>query len=401
LIQKFTYCVYVVLATVVFSSCGFGKNELPPLDETYSQKDKNAFGSFVLHEQLQHLFYHNNLRPVKTNFENTWRDISDTGAVYINISKNLFLSDNDLAGMLAYVANGNSLFISSNNIDEHLLDTLGCQVVTNHYRQTFSEMKKTSVNLFGHSLNDSAAFQYFYIPFYNHFTKRDTLYSRELGSNFWGTNYIVVFYGKGRFYLHTDPRAFSNYFLLQKDNYKYFQQVFSFTPAIPEHVYWDDYYNRKNYPKDQSGNKTGLAVLLQYPAMSWAFWLLMLLFGLYILFGGKRRQRIIDPILPNANTTVAFTETISRLYLQQKDNRNIAEKLSTYLLEHIRNQYYLNTSHINDEFISTLSRKSNNTKEGTEKLFKLINVIHQSMEVSEQQLLLLNQQIENFYKNKL
>ena len=401
MIKTITYCVCIVLATVLFASCKFGKTELPPLDETYSQKDKNPFGAFVLHEQLQQLYYHNSLRTVKTNFESTWRDISDTGSVYINISKSLFLSDTDLTAMLAYVANGNSLFISSNNIDEHLLDTLGCEAGVNHYQQSFDEMKKTSVNLSNQVYTDSAAYQYFYVPFYNHFTKRDTLYSRELGSNSWGANYIVVFYGKGRFYLHTEPRALSNYFLLQKDNYKYFQQVFSFTPNIPQHVYWDDYYNRKNHQKDPAGNKTGLAVLLQYPAMAWAFWLLMLLFGLYILFGGKRKQRIIELIAPNTNTTVAFTETISRLYLQQKDNRNIADKLITYLLEHIRNQYFLNTSQINDEFISTLSRKSNNKKEGTEKLFKLINTIHQSMEVSDQQLLLLNQQIENFYKNQL
>lgn len=399
MVKKFTYCVCIVLATVFFPSCRFGKNELPPLDETYSQNDKNPFGAFVLNEQLKHLYYHNTLRPVKSNFENTWRTISDTGSVYINISKNLFLSATDLAAMLAYVENGNSLFISSNFIDQHLLDTLGCKILTNHYRQSFAEMKNSMVNLNSQGYTD--AFQYFYVPFYNHFTKRDTINSRELGSNSWGANYIVVFYGKGRFYLHTDPRALSNYFLLQSNNYKYFQQVFSFTPDIPQHVYWDDYYNRKNHSKDQSGNKTGLAVLLQYPAMAWAFWLLMLMFGLYVLFGGKRRQRIIDPIVPNTNSTVAFTETISRLYLQQKDNHNIANKLITYLLAHIRNQYFLNTSQINDEFISTLSRKSDNSKEGTERLFKRINTIHQSMDVSDQQLLLLNQQIENFYKNQL
>ncbi len=401
MIKKFTYCLCIVLVTLLFASCGFGKQELPPLDETYSLKDKNPFGAFVLHQQLQHFYYHNNLRIVKTNFESTWRDNSDTNAVYINISKNLFLSVTDLEAMLAYVANGNSLFLSSNYIDEHLLDTLGCEVGYSPYQQSFDEMKKTSVNLSNQVYNDSAAFNYFYVPFYNHFTKRDTLYSRELGNNTWGANYIVVFYGRGRFYLHTDPRALSNYFLLQKDNYKYFQQVFSFTPNIPQHVYWDDYYNRKNHQKDQAGNKTGLAVLLQYPAMASAFWLLMLLFGLYILFGGKRKQRVIEPIAPNTNTTVAFTETISRLYLQQKDNHNIANKLITYLLEHIRNQFFLNTSQINNEFISTLSRKSNNSKEGTERLFKLINNIHQSIEVGDEQLLLLNQQIEYFYKKQL
>ncbi|MEO7768447.1 MAG: hypothetical protein ABIS01_13545, partial [Ferruginibacter sp.] len=150
-----------------------------------------------------------------------------------------------------------------------------------------------------------------------------------------------------------------------------------------------------------SGNQSGLAVLLRYPAMAWAFWLLVLLFALYVFFGGKRRQRIIKTILPNTNTTLTFTETIGRLYLQKKDNRNIADKLITYFFEYIRNQYYLNTSHIDDEFITTLSRKSNNTKEGTGRLFTTIGALQQSIAVSDQQILSLNQQIENFHKNKV
>ena len=56
MIKTITYCVCIVLATVLFASCKFGKTELPPLDETYSQKDKNPFGAFVLHEQLQQLW---------------------------------------------------------------------------------------------------------------------------------------------------------------------------------------------------------------------------------------------------------------------------------------------------------------------------------------------------------
>lgn len=371
------------------------------MEETYAQKDKRPFGAFVVHRQLEQLYYQNSIRTVKNNFENTWRDIDDTSSLYISIAKNLYLSKADLDGMLAYVNVGNSIFISSSNIDEKLLDTL-CFDVSKYSRgQFFNELEYTSVKLEEEVFNDSTSYQYFYIPFFNHFSKVDTLHSKVLGHNRIGANYLVIFHGKGRFYLHAEPRALSNYFLLQKDNYKYFQHIFSLTPAIPEHVYWDDYYNKKNYPGNESDRKTGLSVLLQYPEMAWAFWLFLALMGLYIFFGGQRRQRIITTITPNTNTTLAFTETISRLYLQKKDNRNIADKLIMYLLEHIRNQYYLNTSQINEDFIGTLSRKSNNTKEGTEQLFKSISAVQQSMEVSDQQLLSLNLQIENFYKNKL
>ncbi|MEP7110201.1 MAG: DUF4350 domain-containing protein [Ferruginibacter sp.] len=398
---KFIYTIWVALITVLSTSCGSNGLKLPSLSESFSHKDKNPFGAFVLHHQLEQLYYHNSIYDVKDKFENTWRNITDTGSVYISISKNLFLTREDIAGMLAYVYHGNSLFISSDNIDQRLLDTLGCAISRPFYERFIPEMKYTSVKLEGEIFKDSADYRYFYVPFYSHFTKLDTLQTKVLGNNKVGSDYIVVFYGRGRFYLHIEPRALSNYFLLQYDNYKYFMNIFSLTPSIPEHVYWDDYYNKRNYPGDNAGNRSSLEVLLQYPAMARAFWLLLLLFGLFIFFGGKRRQRIVETIAPNTNTTLTFTETIGRLYLQKKDNRNIADKLITYFLEHIRKQYYLNTSQINDEFITTLGRKSNNTKEGTEKLFESISNIQQSMEVSDQQLILLNQQIENFNKNSI
>ena len=79
----------------------------------------------------------------------------------------------------------------------------------------------------------------------------------------------------------------------------------------------------------------------------------------------------------------------------------LSDKVVTYFLEHIRNHYFLNTSHFNEAFISTLSRKTNNTKEGTSLLFQSIAAIQQSTELTDEELLLLNQQIENFYKNKI
>ena len=87
--------------------------------------------------------------------------------------------------------------------------------------------------------------------------------------------------------------------------------------------------------------------------------------------------------------------------MQKKDNRNIADKMIMYFQEHIRKQYFLNTSQVTDGFISTLSRKSNTPQADTEALFALILEVQQSTQISDEQLLLLNQHIQNFYKNKL
>jgi hypothetical protein len=142
-------------------------------------------------------------------------------------------------------------------------------------------------------------------------------------------------------------------------------------------------------------------VILKYEPLAWAFWLSLLLILLYLLFGGKRRQRIIKAIAQPVNTSVAFTETVGRLYLQKKDNRNIADKMITYLLEHIRNHYFISTTSLTEDFTAMLSRKSNLPYEQVQRLIATISRVQRMDTVDDTTLLSLNQQIENFYKNKL
>jgi hypothetical protein len=389
----------------MFSSCTKGNEDLS-LRETFSAKDKIPFGTYILRNQLSQLYSSNTIRDKKQNFSATWNAISDTASLYICICENLFLSKADRSAMLNYVSDGNSLFIASENIDKKLLDTLGCATnispiaINGFYRL----MDYTNVEMVPAMSADHTKYGYYYFRCENSFAKYDSTVSKTLGINDAGlTDFIVIFYGKGRIYLHCEPRVFGNYFLLQKNNYQYLQNVFAFTSAAPEHVFWDDYYNNHNFrnPNNDDDSKGRLSVLLQYPPMAWAFWLLVVMLILYVLFGGKRKQRVVKEIPPNTNTTVAFTETIGRLYYQKKDNKNLADKMITYFLEQLRNQYFINTSLLNDSFIVMLSRKSSVSKEIVEQLFNTISEIQQMNKVSDQQLLLLNQQIDKFYKNKV
>ncbi|HTB52464.1 MAG TPA: DUF4350 domain-containing protein [Ferruginibacter sp.] len=407
--KSITYYLFILLIAGSLVSCG-GKNSIPSLRESFSRKDKNPFGTYVAYEEVRQLFSKDSIQVKKDNFDKTWKDIADTGSLYIIISRNLYLTDEDRSSMLSYAASGNSLFISSENIDKGLLDSLHCYSEDREYfdQDDVSSMKYTNVTLSQIAYSDTTTYSYFYYPTSNSLPKFDSTVDKStanfdssnatvMGLNEYGEpNCVVVNYGRGRVYLHCEPRVLGNYFLLQKNNYIYLQQLLSFMPPTPQYVYWDDCYNKINYI-DKNG-RSSLGYILQFPAMRWAFFLLLALLIIYILFGGKRRQRVVRVIEPNKNTTVAFAETIGRLYLQKKDNRNIADKIINYFYEQIRNQYFLNTNHINDEFITALSRKSNVSKESTEKLFDTINNIQQADKVSDQQLLSLNQQIEIFNK---
>lgn len=393
--QAHRYFLYFFTSAVFLTGCTIG-TDVPSLRETFSKNDKNPFGTYVLHQQAGQYFLNNKINTKKKKFESTFKETDDTASLYICVSRNFYSGKNDNEAILEYAANGNSIFISSQNFDRALLDTLGVQQATENF---FPVMRYTAVKTAPALVNDSTAYSFFYFPFLNYFNRFDSGHAKVLGLNEKSrVNYLLLFYGRGRIYLHCEPRALSNYFLLQKNNYRYMQQVFSLMRPVPERVFWDDYYNKRNTPSTSGGNRSGLSVLLQYPAMAWAFWLLFFLLTVYILFESKRRQRIV-PVLPaNSNTSMAFTETVGRLYLQKKDNKNLASKMITYFLEHIRNQYFLNTSHINKDFIDTLSKKTNASPDVLQPLFQTIQQVQGQEEVSDEQLFLLNGLIENFYK---
>lgn len=389
--------------TLFALSCRQNTLSLPSLEETFSKRDKMPFGTYVACSQLENIYPHNTIFLKRQNFKTTWHEMSDTGALYVCISKNLFLSVEDLESVLQYVSAGNTMFISSNNISNKLLDTLGCSAFSMSPSIILmpEALATTSVSFTRERYLDSSNYSYFYYPLINSFIKYDSANTQVLGVNErGGANFITLPYGRGRFFLHVEPNTFSNYFLLQRNNYHYLQNAFAYTKAIPEQIFWDDYYCNKN-TEDESDSDGSLDFLLKYPPLKWAFWLTLLLFFIYIFFGGKRRQRIINVTVPNKNTTVAFTETVGRLYLQKHNNRNIADKIILHFFEHIRTQYYLNTNHINDIFITTLSRKSNVPMERVNRLFKMINIIQNNYDISDQQLLALNQQIENFTKTNI
>jgi hypothetical protein len=372
---------------------------MPSLKETYSKKDTRPFGAAIAYRQIEAMYHRNSIQDKKQKFKETWDNISDTGALYICLAPKLFVTEEDVEAMMEFVQAGNSLFISAGLIDELLLDEIGCSAVYTSpaIEKMLGKMENTAVLS---ALQPAFKYGYYYFPFNNFFSNFDSSNTRVLGYNDdKRPNAIVYFHGKGRLYLQCDPRAFSNYFLLKDSNYRYLNHSLAYTTNEPQQVYWDDHYNKLQNRKNSQNDFSTFSEIMKHPPLKAAFWLALGLLLLYLWFGGKRLQRIIKPLKPNENTTVTFTETIGRLYLQKKDNKNISDKMITYFNEYIRNTYFLNTNHVNDDFILMLSRKSGVEKEQVDSLYRSIVATQATPAVSDYQLLTLQDQIQQFYKN--
>ena len=409
------FIFFFLFLSQLLISCKQGGRILPSLNESYRKSDKQPFGSFVAYREFRHLFNDRYVETVTDPFDEEWNNIKDYSddkkySLYVLITKNLFLNYTEVNAFMEYVKAGNDLFISADYIDSRLLENINCNTerLGEIADETRGLMHETKVSMyFGDNFN-SPTYGYYYYPFLNALSGYDTSFARVLGVNEISTpNYVILFAGKGRIYLHVAPRIFSNYFLLTGDNYKYFENVISYLRSDPKNIYWDEYYKntnssrrKNNNGRNSEDNFSSLSVINQHAPLLWAFWLAITGLLLYIIFNVKRKQRVINIVKPNANTTVTFTETVGRLYLQKKNNSHIAEKMITYFYEHVRKKYFIGTAIINDEFINSLSGKSGVSKEKTQQLFSLIERIQTDENVDDAELLLLNTEIENFYKNQ-
>jgi hypothetical protein len=410
------YIIIIVSIQGLLIACHQGKRVLPSLSESYRKSDRQPFGSFIAYKEFRHLFNDRYVETVTDPFDEEWNNIKDYSAdkkysLYFLITKNLVLNYVEVNAFMDYVKAGNDLFISADYVDSRLLENINCNTerMGEIIDETKGLMHQTKVSMYFGDNFRAPAYGYYYYPFLNALSGYDTSFARVLGVNEINTpNYIILFAGKGRLYLHVAPRIFSNYFLLTGDNYKYFENVISYLRSDPKNIYWDEYYKntntsrrKNNNDRNSDDNFSSLRVISQHPPLLWAFWLAIAGLLLYILFNIKRKQKAINIVKPNANTTVTFTETVGRLYLQKKNNSHIAEKMITYFYEHIRNKYFITTANINDEFINSLSGKSGVSKEKTQDLFSLIERLQSEENVDDAELLQLNMGIENFYKNKI
>ena len=412
--KKIRYFLFFVCVAISIGSCIQSGRVLPPLNEDYRKTDKRPFGSFIAYKEFKNLFNDRYVETVTDPFDEEWNVIKDYSSskkysLYFLITKNLVLNYTEVNAFMDYVKAGNDLFISADYIDTRLLENINCnnERMAEIVDETKGLMHQTNVSMYEGEDIKSPSYSYYYYPFLNSLSGYDTAFTKVLGVNEKNEpDYILLFWGKGRIYLHVAPRVFSNYFLLSGNNHEYLENVLSYLRSDPKNIYWDEYYKNTN-PNRRKGNNdskednfSSLSVIRQHPPLLWAFWLGIIGLLLFILFNAKRKQRIINVVKPNINTTVNFTETVGRLYLQKKDNNHIAEKMITYFFEHIRNKYFINTSKIDDEFINSLSGKSGVPKETTQQLFSLIDRVHSGERVDDEMLVQLNMEIENFYKNQ-
>ena len=370
---------------------------------SYTKKAKIPFGTSALYTMLPTLFSSQKIINAELPLYNTLNNISLQNHNYIIIN-NIFKPDTlDTRELLKFASRGNTVFISANYFEGKFADTL--KLKTDNYFDLGTIAK-----------NDSALFSKFYksrdtikINFSNPTLKNpvpyiyakgmegtylnsfDTAKSIVLGINETKRiNFIKYKIGKGQIFINTLPEAFSNYHFVNI-NYSYVYKALSYLPS--QSIIWDEYYKAGNDKSDSP-----LRVIFNNPLLLKAYYLLILSLILFMIFGAKRKQRLIPVMEPYKNTTLQFVDIVGTLYYQTGNHKNIADKKIIYFLEYIRTTFQTKTTIYDDAFIKRIVNLSGIEEQQVHDLFYYFSDLSIKQTITQQELLKLNTMIEDFYK---
>jgi hypothetical protein len=371
------------------------------LDEriTLRRKDKIPYGAAVAYNNLPYLFpkaaiYSSRQEP------GYWDSLSnyESKQVFLSISGRLNADESEMKRLISFAENGNDVFIITRYLSAAADKILKCSS-SSYSLSLFSDddmEDSLHIKLNNPPFRKNIEYSYPGKKFDSYFDEIDSVTTDILGYNENGhPNFIHLRAGKGNFYVHLEPLAFSNYFLLNKNNIRYYENALSMIPADVKKIVWDEYYLNKITIKDK---KDWLSVLFRFPALKAALLTAIFTLLLYVLLEMRRKQRYIPLITKPRNDSLDFVKTIGRLYYDKGDHKNLCSKMAAYFLEYVRNRYKLATGNLNDEFIKGLQYKTGCEEQEIRGIVSYIKWLDEAPAVSQNQLKDFHKRLEAFYK---
>lgn len=397
-----TLVILLAIAATVITiaiTVDYSNNRTVDWEESYNEKSNKPYGVSVFYKELSKLFDGQKMKtiyytPYNYFYANSKGGYGDHVAEgnYILIGNSDYLEIGDVKELLLFAGRGNTVFMSDDSFPQTLLDTLNLtvEVVQNTDSIALLNFNNSNLQSKNTTIDKSESSAYF--------SKFEADNYKALGHvngylNF--TNFLEIPFEDGKIYLHLEPKVFTNYNILKDQRYLYTEGVLSYLPN--QTIYFDSYTKFFDSYYGNAEEKSNLSWFLQQQSFKWAWYLALILTFLFIIFNAKRRQRIIPIVEPLENTTVGFVKTISNLYYETQDHKNLIDKKIIYFLEKIRSDYNLETTNLNEEFINKLSQKSGKNKDSVKKTINFINWLRTKNELFEENLLKLNKHIEEFY----
>jgi hypothetical protein len=378
---------------------------------TLRRQDKIPYGTYVAYKGLAHLFPRARVL-VNRDEPGYWDSLSsdESNQALIIITGKFNADEIEMKNLINFIEKGNDVFISARNLSYSASEILECKTELSSFRmddgQEIEESDSLQLRLKTPPYDSAFRFSYPGKKLHASFVKVNEATTEVLGTDRTGlSDFIRLQAGRGNIYIHLAPLAFSNYFLLHRDNIGYYEKVLSVINPQTKKIAWDEYYLNKKFSDNEEEKKRGwFDVLMNVEnengqhSFRAAFWVLLILLVAYILLEMRRKQRYIPVVTKPRNDSLDFVRTIGRLYFDKGDHKNLCRKMAAYFLEHVRSKYKLLTGVLDDEFVSKLQHKSGVEEWEIRGIVSFIKYIDDAPGINHKQLADFHKQLEAFYK---
>ncbi|MBI5916114.1 MAG: DUF4350 domain-containing protein [Bacteroidetes bacterium] len=399
----------LVLVLLLFGSSG----KYVSWWEHYRPDSKDPYGTYLVRNLLETYHPGQDFEVL----EDSLGGKLDSGS-FVFIGSYFFIDSAGLDELLRFVERGNRALIAAPYIPEQLLDSLGQGQCLNsstyedsiYLTETKFYLEDTLATLnFQHpGLQDEKGYPYRFLFFnapqnyeWNYLPPRffcdyQAVFASLGQINGEHTNFAKATCGRGEFYLHTTPLAFTNLHLIGERGLDYAGKVFSHLPAGK--IYWDEREPGLANPSGSARQPSPLKYILSQPPLAWVWYLLLGLAVLYLIFRAKRRQRVIPVLEHNSNTSLEFIGTIGRLFFIQNNHKQLAQQKMRLFLNFVRERYHVPTKELNEAFAKNLATRSDVPEDVVSRILLLHRNIDNSGFLSENTLVDFHRQVERFYR---
>lgn len=394
----------ILLILVILIASNSSNKRLRQFDDriTLRQADKIPYGTHVAREFLPSLF------PSATLFyDRKYPGGWDSLEVYRSNQAIIIVADYfdadvvEMENLSSFVERGNYVFLIFRNASDDLASFFNLTLHNNYfstYNSSTGDSLQMSLQAPAFTITKSYTYPgYLYDSYFNAVdTSRTVVLGRDGNQH---PNFIRMDKGAGSFFLHTAPLAFSNYFILHKNNSDYYAAALSVMPKDVSRLLWNEYFLEKPRLDDENEEPGWLNALLGQPAFKSGLLTALATLLLFVLLGMRRKQRMIPTYERPKNDSLDFVKTLGRLYYDRKDHLNLAYKMAAYFLEHVRSTYKLPTHTLDENFVLSLHYKSGYAEGDTRAIINTIHHIHTSHSMTDKELSAFHRQLEDFYQN--
>ena len=383
-----------LLAMLIFLEA----NQKDPVNwyPSYSITDKIPQGTFVFYESLEKVAKVEQVNIPPFEF---LEDTTTTGT-YFFLNASVGIDAAELNKLLKWVEKGNTAVISAIYVSYPLLDTLK---ITNDQKIRKNGLENIpQYNFANKDLRREKYYEFNRDHTLEYFDSLNGKQQKVLGiakvkddnsvQNDSLANFVESKFGEGRFLLHSSPQAFTNYFLLEGENFEYAEKFLAYLD-LQKTIYWDNHYKNGKII-----HTSPLYILLSNRYFKWAYYFVIIATILFIFFEGKRKQKSIPVVDPLRNQTYDYTRTIAGMYLDQKDYRTIAQKIRDQFFIFLQKEFKINVKE-QKNYRQLIEQQTKISSEEIDLLFDQIKALEVKPSVTKKDIEALNRLIIQFKKN--